>query len=181
MNSELIINLIVAGFTLLMIIYVEKVMNHFPLTQKEVDKYQTVLDKSKGDDLPKYDAFTELTNQRKQAKGFTLIFSGFFLAFVLIGLAFVTTLSFTNIGVICLSAITLICYGIIKLAESKKLAIGMLAVVFVMGTLAMMAFDKLMTLSPYAYIYLCGLVLLLGILCLLPRRKVKENQMTYTK
>ncbi|MFA6514510.1 MAG: hypothetical protein WCT50_04470 [Patescibacteria group bacterium] len=174
---ELIINLVFAGFTLFVAIYVEKIMYHFPLTKKEVDEYQAMLDKAGAKySLPtKYDAFTELMTQRKQAKGFTLIFSGILAAIALIALAFVTNLSLLNIGIICASALILIIYGIIQMAESKKLAIVMLTFVLALGTMGRFALDELIALSPYAYFYLCGLVLLLGVF-VLGRSSVKSKQ-----
>lgn len=175
---ETAINVIVIIFTILMAVYVE-IMYRKPLAEKEVSDYQKVLDKAdlnckvKYNLTYKHDAFTELMTQRKLAKGFALVFSGIFLALTLIILAFVTSLSLLNIGIICTSGLVLMLYGIIKMAESKNFTIGVLAFVLVLGTLGRFALDELMALSPYAYFYLCGLVVLLGVFSLVP--KLKKN------
>ena len=53
--------------------------------------------------------------QKKQAKGFNLIFAGILLAMVLVILAFVTVPSLLNIFVICVSSLALMLYGSILL------------------------------------------------------------------
>ena len=110
----------------------------------------------------KLDARTEILQGRKQAKSFALIFSGIFLVFVLIGLAMFISIPLSSIGIICASGIILICYGLIKIAESKKLAVIMLIFVFLIGTGMMIIFDHLMTLSPYTFFYLVGLIFVIG-------------------
>jgi|GEM_PF-1709818 len=172
---ETIISIAVISFTILVILIVEKIMYRVLPTKQALINYQKVLDEMDTAANAKYgfswkhEALIEIMKQRKQSKSFALIFSGVFLVFVLILLAFITTLSFANIGIICVSGIALICYGLIKIAESKKLAAGILSFVFITGTLMMLAFDKLMTMSPYMYFYLCGLILFLGIFGLIPK------------
>ncbi|MBN2854420.1 hypothetical protein JXK06_02720 [Patescibacteria group bacterium] len=174
---ETAISIMVIGFVVLVIVYVEMLMHRKPITGKEISDYQKRLNEMDANAKTaygldwKHDALTELTGERKQAKCFTLIFSGIFLAFVLILLAFITTLSPSNIGIICGNGIALICYGLIKMSESKKLAIAVLSFVFILGTLMMFVFDKLMTMSPYAYFYLCGLILVIGIFSFVPKLK----------
>lgn len=167
---EAIINGIIVGFTFLAIILVEMVMGKQPLTKKEVSDYQKILDemdaKAQTDYnlVWKHDAAFELMNQRKQNKSFVLTFSGMFIALTFIILACLTTfLSLLNIGIACASGIILFCYGLIKMADSKKLAIGVLLFIFIIGTLSMFAFDRLMAMSPFAYAYFCGLILVLGV------------------
>ena len=174
---ETIINISVICFTLSVIIFVEKLMYMKAIGEQKIADYQKVLDKmDKNAKIEynldwKHDSKTEILQGRKQAKSFTLIFSGIFLVFVLLGLAVFTSVSLTSIGFICTSGIILICYGLIKIAESKKLAVVVLLFVFVVGTLMNVAFDKLMTASPYAYFYLCGLILVLGIFTFIPQVK----------
>jgi hypothetical protein len=175
---ETTISFMVISFTILVIVYVEMVMSKRSLTAKEIADYQRMLDEMDSNAKIKYglefkhDAATELMEQKKQKKSFTLIFSGILLAFVFILLACMTTwLSLINTGIVCISAIILICYGLIKIAESKLLAVGVLSFVFVFGTLAMLAFDNLMAMSPYAYFYFCGLILVIGIFSLVPQAK----------
>jgi hypothetical protein len=174
---ETVISITVASFTLLVILIVEKIMYRVLPTKKDIVDYQRVLNEmdakanAKHGFSWKHDAMVEIMKQRKQTKCFTLIFSGILLVIVLILLVCITTLSLINIGIICISGIVLICYGLIKIAESKKLALGVLSSVFIVGTLMMFIFDKLMAMSPYAYFYLCGLILLLGIFSLIPKFK----------
>ena len=179
---ETAINFMVIGFTFLVIIYVEVFMNKKPLTEKEIADYQKILDETDARVKANYGlvwqhyAATELMEQRKQKKSYTLIFSGIILASSFILLACVTTfLSLINIGIVCMSGIILICYGLIKIAESKKLAIVVLSSIFIIGSLAMLALDKLMATSPYAYWYLCGLILVIGIFTLMPQTKKLRN------
>jgi len=166
---ETVISIMVIGLVILAIVYVEMFMHRKPLSEKEISDYQTTLDRIDRESQEKYgiemkfDAKTQLLESRKQTKASVLIFAGMFVALVLVLSIFIKVPSLTNIGIMCISAIMLICYGLIKMSESKKLAIGLLSFIFVFGTLAKFAFDKLMTLSPYAYFYLCGLIVVMGI------------------
>jgi hypothetical protein len=167
----------VIGFVAAIIVYVEMFMHRKPLTEKEISDYQRTLDKINvsakteyGLEL-KYEAKTQLLESRRQTKASVLIFSGLSIALIFVLLIFIKVPSFTNIGIMCISAIMLICYGLIKMSESKKLAIGLLLFVFVFGTLVKFAFDNLMSWSPYTYFYLCGLIVILGIFSLVPKFK----------
>lgn len=186
---ETIINISVTCFTLLVIIFVEKLMYSKVISeqkiadyQKFIDDYNEVLDKMGANAKRefnlkrKHDSLTEIMQERKQAKSFTLIFSGIFLVFVLTGLAFFISVPLTSIGFICTSGIILICYGLIKIAESKKFAVAVLIFVFVLGTGMMILFDNLMKLSLYTYFYLCGIIVLIFIFRhqLLPKPKVQK-------
>ena len=178
---ETIISATVISFVVLLLIYVEVLMHKKPITEKKIKDYQKKLDEMDSDVKINYgldwkhDALTEIKKERKQTKCFTLIFSGFILFFVLILLTSITTLSLTNIGIICGSSIILICYGLIKMAEFKKTAIAILSFVVILGTLMMFVFDKLMEMSPYAYFYLCGLALAVSVLIFIPKKKNKTQ------
>jgi uncharacterized membrane protein len=174
---ETTISIMVIGFVAAVIVYVEMFMHRKPLTEKEISDYQRTLDKINasakteyGLEL-KYEAKTQLLESRRQTKASVLIFSGLSIALFFVLLIFIKVPSFTNIGIMCISAIMLICYGLIKMSESKKLAIGLLLFVFVFGTLAKFIFDSLMSSSPYMYFYLCGLIVILGIFSLVPKLK----------
>lgn len=171
------ISLLIAVFTIMIIVMVERFMYSLQPSKQKIIDYQKELDKMDANAKAEYgldwkhNATTEIMKGRKQNKSFTLIFSGIFLAFVLIALTFFHHLSLTNIAIICISSIVLICYGLIKMAESKKLAIITLSFVFIVGTGCMYLFDMLMSASLYTYFYLCGLVALLGLLTLIPGAK----------
>lgn len=174
---ETTISIMVIGFVAAVIVYVEMFMHRKPLTEKEISDYQRTLDKINasakteyGLEL-KYEAKTQLLESRRQTKASVLIFSGLSIALFFVLLIFIKVPSFTNIGIMCISAIMLICYGLIKMSESKKLAIGLLLFVFVFGALAKFIFDSLMSSSPYMYFYLCGLIVILGIFSLVPKLK----------
>jgi magnesium-transporting ATPase (P-type) len=180
--TEATISVLIIGFTFLVIMYVEMFMYRKSLTKKEVADYQEVLNEmdTKAEAnyglKCKHDATTELMRQRKEKKSFTLIFSGIFLAFVFILLACMTTfLTLINIGIISISGIILICYGLIKIAESKGLAIVVLSIIFIIGTVVMLAFNELMASSPYAYWYFCLLVLVIGVFSLIAQNKKLRN------
>jgi hypothetical protein len=151
------------------IAYVELFMHRKPLTEKEISDYQKTLDKihesvkaDYGLEL-KYEAKTQLLESRRQTKASFLIFSGLSIALIFVALIFISVPSFTNIGIMCVSAIMLICYGLIKMSESKKLAIVLLSFIFVFGTLAKFAFDELVTMSPSVYFYLCVLIIITSV------------------
>ncbi|MFA5163454.1 MAG: hypothetical protein WC441_02895 [Patescibacteria group bacterium] len=174
---ETTISIMVIGFVAAVIVYVEMFMHRKPLTEKEISDYQRTLDKinasaktNYGLEL-KYEAKAQLLESRRQTKASVLIFSGLSIALFFVLLIFIKVPSFTNIGIMCISAIMLICYGLIKMSESKKLAIGLLLFVFVFGTLAKFILDSLMSSSPYMYFYLCGLIVILGIFSLVPKLK----------
>ncbi len=163
---EVVNSIIIIAFVFGVVFYVEIFMYN-PLSQKEISSYQRVLDRARantqlmhGIEIKLDDAETQLRQGRKEAKAFTLIFSGMAiaLAFILL-LIFTDILSFSNIAVMCISAIILISYGIIKISESKKLATLLLIIIFILGTLAYLAFGKLMEISPYAY-YSLGVIII---------------------
>ena len=174
---ETIINTAVICFTLSVIIFVEKLMYRAPISKQKIADYQKVLDKMDKNAKEKYglewnhDSLTEILKERTQSKSFTLIFSGVFLVFVLLGLATFISIPFSSIGIICMSGIILMCYGLIKISESRKFAVIVLLFVFTVGTLMNLVFTKLMTASPYAYYYLCALILVIGIFTLVPQVK----------
>lgn len=176
---ETIISVLVIAFVVGVIFYVEMFMCK-PLLDKEIFDYQRKLDrisiKSRVDyglELY-YDAKTELLESQNQKKAFALIFAGTAISLSFIISVFLGILSLTNIMIICISAIMLICYGIIKMSESKKLAIGLLIFIFILGTLAKIFFDKMMEMSPYAYFYLCGIIVLISIFSLFSQTKIKK-------
>lgn len=172
---EAIVTFILIDITFLVIVYSVLICGR-SRNKNEIEDYQKILDESDADAHINYglewkhDAATELAKQRKQKKALVLIFSGILIAMVSIILACTTTfLSLLNVEIACISSIVLILFGIIIVSESKKLAIGILLLVIVMGTIIMFVFDKLMTMSPYAYFYFCGLILLIALATLIPR------------
>lgn len=173
------LSILIPSFTLLVIACVHFVMGRKPLTDKEISDYQILLDEADKNAKLNYglewnrDAKTELMIQRQQKKCFTLIFSGIFLAFVLIALAIVSTLTNFNISLIALSAILLICYGLIMISESKKFAVSVLSFIFIAGTIAMLIFDHLILISPYAFVYLCVLIVIAGIVSFAYKKREK--------
>lgn len=166
---ETLVSVMVIGFVMAVIIYVEVFMHKKPLTEKEISDYQKMLDKINGSLKTnhglklKYEAKSQLLEERKQAKASVLIFSGMLIALALVLSIFIKTPSLLNIGIMCVSAIMLICYGLIKISKSKKLAIGLLLFIFIFGTLAKFAFDKLMEMSPSVYLYLCLLIVVVSV------------------
>ncbi|PKM88573.1 hypothetical protein CVU83_01560 [Candidatus Falkowbacteria bacterium HGW-Falkowbacteria-2] len=171
---EAAISSIVIGFVILTIVYVEMFLHRKPLTEKEISDYQVTLDKmsikAKVDYNLDYnfDSKTQLLESRRQTKAMYLILAGLLIVFSFLGLLLTDVLSLVNIGIMCTSALLLICYGIIKIAESKKLAVGMLLFVLVAGSLAKFVFDSMM-MSGNVYFYLCGAIVLISILSLTPR------------
>lgn len=174
---ETIISIAVIIFVLLVLLYVEKLMYRKALSVGEINAYQKVLNKM-GNNLKdrwdiewKQDAHAELKKQRREKKAALLVFSGIFLAFVLILLKLELNISPNNIAVFAGSSLILICYGFIKMAESRKLAISILSLIFILFVLAMFIFEKLMAISPYSYFYLCGVVVIMGVISLINKRK----------
>jgi hypothetical protein len=170
---EAFINLFVIVFTGMMILFVEKFLYTLPPSSQRLMDYQKELDKMDANLLKEYGiedkhyAADEIMKERHLIKCFTLIFSGAFLAFVLIGLIFLMP-SFREISIICISAIVLICYGLIKVAESKKLAVAILLFVVV----TTIVIEMLMALLPvYAFFGMCVLVAFLSILTMIPGSK----------
>ena len=139
-----------------------------PLSINRILEYQKQLDESDKRSYEEYAlnfrhfAFTELMNQRKQNKGFVGTFSGVALVVILMLLAFITTLDLSSIGIICISSLILMCYGIIKLSEKKYFAFVLLLSIFILATFANYVFSGLVLGSSYTYYYLCGLIVLLG-------------------
>ena len=178
---ETIINFSVFFYTIFMVVFIEKIMYCKPLSINRIIDYQRELDESDRRAREKYglewshDAFTEIMNQRKLGKGFTAIFSGMALVFVLVILACMMTLPLSSIGVICVSALMLMIYGIIRLSEKKWLAVGLLAFIFIIGTIMNAGLTKLMTMSPYSYFYLCGLIILIGVAAFIPQNRKKRK------
>ena len=166
---ETIINCAIIFYTIFMVVFIEKIMHRKLLTINRIFDYQKVLDDSDRKAFEKYgltwkhDAFTEIMKQRKQTKGYVGIFSGMALMFVLLFLACVTDLTDSSIGIICISSLMLMCYGIIRLSEKKWVAVGLLAFIFVFGTVMNIGFTKLMAVSPYSFFFLCGLIVLIGL------------------
>ena len=157
---ETTISYLVIVFVVGMVFYVEMFMYKQPLTEKEISDYQRELDKVR-DALEgvnhrlklSTDAKTELLDRRNMKKAFALIFSGIGITLVFVAvLIFSDVLSLTNIIIICISAIIMIFYGIIKMSESKTLAVGLLIFILIFGTLAKIAFDKIIEMSPYPYL-----------------------------
>lgn len=173
---ETIISVLVIAFAIGVALYVEMFMCKKILTGQEVLDYQRELDQINAKARENYglelklNAETRLLESRKEKKSFVLIFSGIAIAFVLILLLFSSILSFTNIAIMCISAIMLICYGMIKMAESRKLAIALLVLILIIGILTKIAFDKAIEISPWVYLYLCILVALIGVLSLFEQK-----------
>jgi len=169
---ELIINSLVIIFTALVILIVEKFMYRVQPSQQRISDYQKKLDEMDANAKKEYnldwkhDATDEIMKERKLTKCFTLIFSGAFLVFILMGLIFLVP-SFREVSIICISGIVLICYGFIKLAESKKAIVIVLAFVFIVG----IGLDYIIRLSPYSFFYLCGFIAIVGILTMIPGSK----------
>jgi len=174
---ETIISGTVIGFVILVVVYVETLMHRKPFTKEEISEHQKRLDEMDASAKVNYglewkhDALTELEEGRKQMKCLALILSGVFLIFVLISLSLATTLSLSNIGIICMSVLTLICYGLVRASESKKLAIGILSFVFVFGAFIKFVFDSMLQTSPYIYFYLGGFILTVAVLSLILKPK----------
>lgn len=174
---EAIISISVIIFVLFISLYVEKFMYRKPISIGEVTAYQKVLNKAdrnlkdRWDIEWKRDAHTELKRERKQKKSLVLIFSGFFLTFILIFSVLYFKPSLDNIFVFAGSSFILICYGIIKMSESTRIAFKMLVSLFVFFVLIMLVIEKLMSISSYSYFYLCGVVLVVAIVSLLSKGK----------
>lgn len=181
---ETIINVVVITFVVAVVYYVEVFIYKEPLTKKEILAFKQAADQIKNEikDV-KYrarlglDAETQLIRSRRETKGVYFIFSGMSMALLFVILLFFTEfLSFTNMEIMGISAIALICYGLIKMAESKKLAIGILISIFIFGTLVRIVFDKTMdmSMSPSVYLYLCAVIVLIGIFSLFSQTKPKK-------
>lgn len=163
---ETIINICVVCFTFLVIIFVEGLLYKKAIDEKRIADYQKVLDeivkkvKTKHNLDWKYDARAEILKERNQTKSFIFIFSGIFLAFILIGLSiFASPIPTTNIMIICISSFFLICFGLIKTAESRKSAIIILLAILIVVVGLIKFIDSLMTMPSYPYLYFCGLML----------------------
>lgn len=167
---ETIIMALVIIFDVTIILLVEKFMHRHLPSQEEVDDQQKILDdidvlaKSKYNLDWKHDALTEIMSQRKNSESFTLILSGMFLVLFLLVLVFFTSLSLLVIGVISTSSFILICYGLIKISDSKRAAVGLLGTVIILAFLSILVFYNYIRILPYGYFYLCGLLLLIGLL-----------------
>jgi len=177
---ETLINILVLVFTASVAFIVEKIMYRHAPSQQKIADYQIELDKMDANAKIKWDldwnhdSLTEIIKSREFIKSMVPIFSGVFLAFVFLLTIVTTRLSDANYFLMCVSALILICYGLIRMAESKKLAIGLLAFILVSGTLVDIAFDKLMVWNPYTYFYLCGLIAVIAIF-ILGRSSVKKK------
>lgn len=165
---ETAVSILVIVFAVGMVLYVEIFMYRKPLTEKEISDYQVTLNeiseslKSNHGVESSYDSRTELLDIRKQEKSSVLVLAGLGIGLWFVLLVFTGAPSLTDIGIMCVSSIALIIHAIIKMAESKKVAIGLLVFILTLGTLAKIAFDKAMEMSPYAYLYCCAIILLIG-------------------
>lgn len=169
-------SVLVIAFAIGVVLYVEMFMCKKILTGQEVLDYQRKLDQINAKARENYglelklDAETRLLESRKEKKSFVLIFSGIAIAFVLVVSLFIGVLSFVNMVIMCITSMMLICYGVIKMAESRKLAIALLVFILSIGILTKIAFDKAIEISPWVYLYLCILVALIGILSLFEQK-----------
>ena len=167
-KMEAIVSILVIVFAVGMVLYVEIFMYRKPLTEKEISDYQVTLNKIseslKNDHgvESSYDSKTQLLDIRKQEKSSVLVLAGVAIGLCFVVLVFTGILSLTNIGIMCVSAVVLIIHAIIKMAESKKVAISLVVFILALGTLAKFLFDKAMEMSPYAYLYCCAIILLIG-------------------
>ncbi len=172
---ETIINTCIVAYTLLVTLLVEVFMYRKPISEKEIAECQRDLDRSSNAVKAAYgldwqaDAVTEILKSRKFTRSYVLAMAGSLLGLVFVGLLFLKLLTFANIMFICCSGIILICYAIIRLAESKLLAIGLLIFVVVATYIEDAIFTALITGSRYAYFYLCGCIAILAILTFIPR------------
>ncbi len=139
-----------------------------PLSINRIIDYQKTLDESDKRSYEEYGlnfhhfAFTELMNQRKQAKGFTAIFAGMFLALMLFFLAAILTLDVSSISIICISAIMLLCYGIVKISEKRWIALVLLVFIFTLSTFMHLVLNGWLLKELYTYYYMCGLIILIS-------------------
>ncbi len=177
---EIIVNTLLIAITILIVVIVEFFM-YKPTTVKKIISLQEELDetasnikKHYGLDI-RYDSFSQIIKQRNQKKSFILIFSGVLLAFVLLAFIFIYETSFLTIIIIAVSSLFLIFYGLIKMAESKKIAIGLIAIIIVMVILANNLFDRLMNLSPNSYYYILVFIIVLMVsLFVFLRKRAKK-------
>lgn len=173
---ETAINITVMFFIFLVIILLEK-LNKKEISAREIIDYQRKLNASNKKMREKYgvdykhDAVTEILKERKQTKSFVLIFSGIFLFGVLTIGSFFMIFSFSNIGILCLGAFILICYGIIKAAKSRKVIILLFLLTFVFGTVINYLFDKKVT-DIELYFYLSEVLLIISMLLFKSNKKI---------
>ena len=180
---EAIINSSVIGFVVLIALIVEIFMYRTQPSQQRIADYQKDLDEKAANakarhniDL-KHDALTEIMKERKLIKGFTLIFSGIFLALVWIALIFFVP-SFREIIIPICACILLMCYGLFRIAESKTTAIIVLSTGFILSAGCLYLFDKAMELSVYSFLYLCGFIVVvsgpLAIIQIIKQQRLKK-------
>lgn len=173
---ETLINITLISFTCLIILIVEKLIYKRPPSLKKISDYQQTLNQMDQQAKNNYgfkwqhDAFTEITQQRKEIKSWLLIGAGFFLTFCLIASIAFNKPSIENLIMICINALLLILYGIIKMAESKKLAIGLLTIILILSSISFFTFNLLATYSPYLLFYLYAAILIIGLLSLKPKK-----------
>ncbi|NCT55124.1 hypothetical protein GW758_04200 [Candidatus Falkowbacteria bacterium] len=160
------INILTILFVSAVVVYVQTFMNK-EITAKQIadtQKALDLLDKKNYDEtgiLWKHDAEAELLYDQKNEKALLLFFASSFLIDALIILALVATPSLTNIAIILVSAMSLICHGMIKMSADKMFPIKLGAYLLGIAVVGIYIFnDVTTTMSPNAYAYVMGAVML---------------------
>lgn len=124
---ETIINLSVIILVFVAIFLIERIFFRKEATKEEIDAYQKELNanslrlKIEYDLDYTYDARKEIAKERASKKGFSLIFSGVGLAFLVFALIISDTYTLSLLGTIIFSGIYLIVAGLLKMVEHKKI------------------------------------------------------------
>lgn len=137
--------ILIITFTFSVIFFVELVIERKPLIETEASNS------------------VELAERRKKKKYFTSIFAGIFLAMVFSSIMYLTDF-FSIIGILVnfISTTMLTCHGLIKIVGSKMTSAVILSFVFIIELALIVAFNLLILIPIFVYIYFCGLVMIVG-------------------
>lgn len=174
---ETAIIVLISVFALGVIFYVEKKMYKYPPLRKDIVSFQKTLDNVREKYYPdkeRHDAKTELLKMRRRSKANVYIFSGLIITVVFVVCIF-TPLQMTHtlISVFCVSAISLIVYGVLLMNELKVWGIVILLAVFAFGVIFNLLVESLVRISAHSFVVLALIITTLGIFSLRGERKLK--------
>jgi hypothetical protein len=139
---ETIVTIAVILFVLSLIFYVEKIMYRKGPTEKEIIDYQKLLNASAGyinsKPYTRMKVLAEIHKKRKEIKYFSIFISGILLQVLLF-----CKISISNMVLVAICGLFLICYGIIQWSEQKKYTLFMIFTIISIGLITFYIFDKI--------------------------------------
>lgn len=172
MEEFTVISLVIIVFTILVIFIVEFLVYRKEPSMEELEKIQEELNQMDRDINIRYglswkhNAIEENKSERRQGKALMLLIAGLFLFTTMTVMMLTVTICIYDMVVAVISALILIIYSLAKACEKKRHSIVILIVAVIIGFLYFQYFDKVIGLSPYNYLYLCGSMIILGALSL---------------